>query len=390
MDTWRDELDLDLARAAGKDGPMVQKLEGGAEVTYTLDSKLQAKAIKYLQRYEVPYGAMVLYRIDSGDVLVMAGHSQDDPKVDLEQLTLSRWAPAASVFKVVTAAALLDQGVPSNTSVCYHGGHRGLRSHHLRENAAIDTTCHTLKQAIARSINPIMAKLSDRYLNQSRLRTWSERFGFNRRFPFDLQVQPSRAKIPAGRLDRARVAAGFWHTEMSVLHGAVISGIVANAGRASWPRVIRTIKLKGGRVIIPTRPSGERVMSSSNARSLGDMMTATTVIGSGRRGFISRRGRPFLGDVSVAGKTGSLSRNKPFLQYSWFVGYAPADKPEVAFAVLLGNPARWRIKASIAARVMLQQYFARQKELKKKQQRKIRPTAKRTPAPKTGKLLAKK
>jgi cell division protein FtsI/penicillin-binding protein 2 len=47
-----------------------------------------------------------------------------------------------------------------------------------------------------------------------------------------------------------------------------------------------------------------------------------------------------------------------YLGYSWFVGYAPTDRPKVAFAVVIGNRAAWRIKAPFVARRLVTEYLA--------------------------------
>jgi cell division protein FtsI/penicillin-binding protein 2 len=56
----------------------------------------------------------------------------------------------------------------------------------------------------------------------------------------------------------------------------------------------------------------------------------------------------------VAGKTGSLSEPDPFRDYSWFVGFAPADNPRVAFAVVVVNDRSWRVKAPYVARAAVE------------------------------------
>jgi peptidoglycan glycosyltransferase len=366
--SWRTKVDL--RHAVTKGARMEQRLANGTRLELTLDPRLQQTALKILERYQVPYGGIVAYDIRSGELKALAGRSERDPKLGAQRLCLTPWAPAASVFKVITAAGLLSRGVPSSTSVCYHGGSRGLRAHHLREMPKIDTTCRTLSDAIAKSINPIMAKLSTRYLDRNLLLAWSQRFGFNKSIPFDLPVVPSKAEIPANKLERARTAAGFWHTEISVLHGAVIAGVPASGGLVRWPHLVRKVVRKDGRVIRPERPESRRIMPRDQAKELGAMMARTvSPIGSGRRGFISRRGKYYLGDFTVAGKTGSLSRRNPRLLYSWFVGFAPVNKPEIAFAVLLGNPPRWRIKASVAARMLLAEYLEQKKGKTKRRPR---------------------
>jgi cell division protein FtsI/penicillin-binding protein 2 len=349
---WRPLLSVE--RAELRQGKLVQRLQDGTRVTYTLDPKLQQWAKDYLRSYDLPYAAMVMLDVQSGKVLVMAGHASANPKVDTRQLCLKPWAPAASVFKLVTAAALLDRGVSADATVCYHGGEHGLRKHNILDNPKIDKTCKSLSYAVAKSINPVMGKLAVRHLSAKHLEDWSYRFGFNRPIPFDLPVQPSQATIPDGDLDKARVAAGFWKSEASVLHGALIAGVAASRGQLLWPRLVEEVAQSDGRKIIPFPPEPERVMSRSAAEKLAAMMVETTRMGTGRS-FRTRTGEAVF-KFDVGGKTGSLSRSNPFLHYSWFVGFAPANKPKVAFAVLLGNPEKWKIKAHTAARTLLGRY----------------------------------
>ncbi len=62
----------------------------------------------------------------------------------------------------------------------------------------------------------------------------------------------------------------------------------------------------------------------------------------------------------VAGKTGTLSDKDPYRDYTWFVGFAPADNPEVAVATVIANDRRWRVHAPAVAREALEAYFGSQ------------------------------
>jgi cell division protein FtsI/penicillin-binding protein 2 len=78
------------------------------------------------------------------------------------------------------------------------------------------------------------------------------------------------------------------------------------------------------------------------------MMVATCDIGSAARSFGKHR------KTTVAGKTGTLATNEPFyMEHSWFVGYAPAEKPEIVVAVVLGNPENWHLRGHEAARRLI-------------------------------------
>lgn len=350
---------LSLARAHVRHGHLEQRLGDGSRVVYTIDPPLQQAARELLESYEIPYGAIVMYEVASGEVLVMAGASQMDPDLDSSQLCLTPWAPAASVYKLVTTSALLANGVRPRTTVCYHGGLRHLDASNLVDNPRQDKTCRSLADALAHSLNAVIAKLALKHLDHEEMLSWAERLGFNQPVPFELPVKPSAADVPDDRLERARAAAGFWHSELSALHGAALAGVAASGGLLRWPHVVDHTVLPNGRIVASERSTAQRVLRQSLARALAEMMVRTTTVGSAKRGFMQRRGRPYLRGIQVAGKTGSLSRSNPTLDYSWFVGFAPASRPEVAFAVLLANPPRWRIKAATAARLLLREYLAR-------------------------------
>lgn len=78
-------------------------------------------------------------------------------------LALTTWAPAASVFKIVTAGALLEQGVKPSTRVCYHGGVRSVTESNLEDDRH-DRACQDLSYGLAHSQNAILAKLAHQHL----------------------------------------------------------------------------------------------------------------------------------------------------------------------------------------------------------------------------------
>src|SRR5690606_14144110 len=102
----------------------------------------------------------------------------------------------------------------------------------------------------------------------------------------------------------------------------------------------------------------KRVLDEKTAWAVARMMEQTVQNGTSFKTFHDRAGRPFLPDIPVAGKTGTLSKKNPETLITWWVGFAPADKPEVALSVLVQNRGPWRIKGTHAASDMLRVYFA--------------------------------
>lgn len=354
---------FDPAARELRDGRYVAPLADGRVAELSLEPGLQAHVESVLRRYEVPYGALAALDPHDGRLLAYVSHSSANPKAG--DLVLDSTPPSASVFKIITASALVDHGVGAGHRVCYSGGFRKLYARDLQDDPARDRSCATLTEALGGSINTVFAKLADRELDRSTLRRYAEAFGFGHALPFDVQTQPSPLEVPADRLELARTAAGFWHTHMSPLHAALIAATVANDGVMPRPSMVERVVGPGGKVLHEREPAPFRsVIPRSTARVVGRMMRRTVTHGTAHGAFFDDAGNPFLPGVSVAGKTGSLSSERPYRAYSWWVGFAPADKPEIAVAALVVNTPRWRIKGSYLAREALRyQLVVRKAEL---------------------------
>src|SRR5690606_9297213 len=99
------------------------------------------------------------------------------------------------------------------------------------------------------------------------------------------------------------------------------------------------------------------VIPRATARSLAEMMELTVSRGTAHGAFFDPAGHPFLPGIDVAGKTGTLTAERPYRGYTWWVGFAPAERPTIAVAALVVNSPRWRIKASYVAREALRYYL---------------------------------
>lgn len=341
--------------AALRDGRYRVELDDGRTAVLTLDPDIQQAAEAVLVRAKSPKGAVVVMHVD-GRILALAGRSDNKAA---PELATSVWAPAASIFKVVTAAALVDAGVRPDAKVCYHGGLRSVVASNLVDDPKRDTQCNDLAYGVAKSQNAVVAKLVNRHLEPRELRAMARAFGFGDTPDFALDAEPARADIPDDDLDFARVAAGFWQTELSPLGAAMVAHVVASGGLSVTPRIVAEVVPKGASASIPVEPvEPTRVLPEHVARDVAHMMVGTTEGGTAHKGFHDLKGREFFPRFAVAGKTGTLTRRSPgYLQYSWFAGFAPADSPEIVIAVLLGNPQRWHLKAHTAARIVMQKAF---------------------------------
>jgi hypothetical protein len=322
---------------------------GAGRATLTIDARLQERLVHTLEGYRVPWGATVLLEPRTGRVLALAEHSRAEP--GRKGFALAAVAPAASVFKIVTAAALVEKGRVDG-EVCWHGGKRRLDPRLLRDDPRRDRRCSSLTSAFGHSTNVVFAKLAGRDLDPTALRTMAERFQFNVPIDFARPVEVSSASVPDDPFAAANTAAGFGAVKLSPLHGALLAAIVANGGVYVPPALVEDAA--GAPLPAPGEPV--RVVDEQVAARLSEMMRETVTAGTARRAF--RRPASPLRGIAVAGKTGSLADRSPYRDYSWFVGYAPADRPQVAVATLVVNDRLWHARAPQVAREALEAYFA--------------------------------
>jgi peptidoglycan glycosyltransferase len=352
---------LDMSRATADDGGLVAPAEGGT-ARLTLDADLQRTALGLMAVRHLPEAAAVVMDVASGRLLVYASRVDQGPARDL---CAEATAPSASVFKIVTAAALIEEAhLGADTKQCYSGGEQRISALDLVDDPQRDRWCATLASAMGRSINTVFARLAKEHLAPLQLDAMARRFGYAQSLAFDVPVQPSELRVPSEPLDFARTAAGFWNSTLSPLEAAEISAIVARSGEAVRPSLVDKVISSAGAVVwsAPDPPPSRRVVARETAEQLGTMMEHTVSEGTSWRAFHDLRGTAFLPGIAVAGKTGTLTDAETRRYYTWFTGFAPARPQagarQVAVAVLVVNGPAWQIKANVLARDVLRAYFA--------------------------------
>jgi penicillin-binding protein A len=350
---------LDLLRLTLHQDRVTSPLPNGLTAELTLEPDLQRSASSVMKRYAIPEAGVVLMDVRTGELLVYASQlSQGEPF----DVNLAAEAPAASIFKIVTAASLLENaGVTAQTEQCYRGGQSRISANELQEDPTLDHWCASLAVAMGRSINVVFARLAQQHLTAESLTQTAGAFGFGAPIPFDVKADAPRIDLPTEPVEFARAAAGFWHTSLSPLAGASIAQTVANDGVTFKPRIVRAILNADERQWrADTRPAiVRRAVAPQAAHELTKMMLQTVASGSAFKTFHDPSGNPYLPHILVASKTGTLTRQEGDRHYTWFVGFAPADKPEVAVAALVVNTPVWRIKAPQVARDVLRAYFSK-------------------------------
>lgn len=349
---------LDLTRLDLRPRRVTAPLSGGRTAELTLDPVVQRAAMSVMKKYRVPEAGVVALDVRSGDVLAYASYVNEGEPFDVN---VRAGAPAASVFKVVTGAALVEKGgLTHRAEQCYHGGRSRIDASELRDDPARDKWCATLAIAMGRSLNVVFGRLAQKHLTPEDLTEMGGAFGFGAPVPFVVPNEAPRIEVPSDPLEFARTAAGFWNTTLSPLAAAVMTQTVANGGVALKPRIVRSVER--GKETLWTDEAGpvvlRRAVKKSTAIEVKEMMVQTVANGSARSTFFDRKGNAFLPNIAVAGKTGTLTDHKANRHYTWLVAFAPADEPQVAVAAMVVNTPVWHIKAPHLARETLRAYFA--------------------------------
>jgi peptidoglycan glycosyltransferase len=332
LDAWAAPT-VDVGTWVERGGAAYARTTKGAEVRLTLDPRLQRAAERLLARAAPPEGAIVASDPRTGRILAWAS-------VGARDAVAQPLGPAASVFKLVTAAALLDHGVTRATQVCVPpGGDHAIAASDL---TARGTSCMPFGSALGRSVNLVFARLARDKLTSADLRATAAELGFAGTVPIDVAVGASTAVVPTDALGLARASAGFWAGKASPLGVLYATQAIANEGES-----VRLWLLDGP---LARRSTGaKRALSKSTAHELGLMMRETVRAGTCTKAFAGSR------LPAVAAKTGTLVGSSPARMYSWFTGYAPADQPTIVVTVMLANDLSWRMKGNQVGRLMLEE-----------------------------------
>lgn len=286
-----------------------------------------------------------------------------DPGQPLRNRAVRETYPPGSTFKVITAAAALERGLSPQEVF------PDPRTYDVPQTAADignfgGALCNggnplTLVRALEVSCNTTFADLGVR-LGSDALIAQAEAFGFNKEIEFGLP-RLERSRIPK-ELDvpaTAQSAIGQRDVRATPLQMAMVAGAIAFDGVLMSPRIVTQVEDVAGRVIrqFPPQPlrltgrNDARAISPRTAAMLRDMMVGVVERGSGTAAQ--------LPGVQVGGKTGTAQMGPDRPPTVWFIGFAPADRPQVAVAVVIedgggaGDEATGgRVAAPVAREVM--------------------------------------
>ena len=261
----------------------------------------------------------------------------------LNRATQGRFIPG-SVFKIVTAiAGVGSDAVDADTSYPEQPGEEGrgflvkgfrVRDghHRMTGNEPVD-----FLQATEVSCNVWYARTGLR-IGGPVLLDWAARLGFGQRIPFDLPTEPSIVTLGTGpnggfadEVELANASYGQGETFTTPLQMALVAATVANGGVMMRPKLVDEMHGSGGGVTPVPAAEIRRVLDPGGADLVRRAMTQA-VEGEWGRQFA---GGAKIPGVTTAGKSGTAEVDDTNRPHSWFIGFAPAEAPRIAIAVLV-------------------------------------------------------
>ncbi|NTW04933.1 MAG: cell division protein FtsI [Peptococcaceae bacterium] len=375
---------------AGKIKSMLDRFLGrqqyGYDVILTVDSELQSEAAGLLKGKR---GAVVALNPQNGDILALVSSPSFEPnlidtvigagKTGYDQLIeqekesaplLNRAArgiyPPGSIFKIITQAGALELDSKYIDRIYDCKGSIEVDGFILKESAAHGKV--DLNRAMAVSCNTYFASLGLE-IGEEKLKSSAGSFGFGfieydmqgvkiEKFPvIDAEVAYNPGTIPANTLSMAEIASsaiGQGRLLTSPMQMALVASAVANGGVVMKPGILSKVISQNGLIIKKRLPEKLYTpFSEQTSRILSRAMVETVNAGTGTTAALS--------GVQVAGKTGS-AQNPGGQTHAWFIGFAPADKPSIAIAVILENAGGGSTAAGPVARKIISRYLDSIKE----------------------------
>ena len=327
----------------------------GQSVTLTLDMDLQRAAEDALNGHR---GAVVALDPRNGDILALASA----PAFDLNHMTgristeTMKWLrgpdtpelnratagqyPPGSVFKIVTAAAVLEKKLiqPNEFFFCdgsYHGIGCSKRSGHgsLTFTEAMAQSCNVAFMKMAERVGIMgLAHMARRFgLGQAtRVLPESETVGKTTKSGLlpeadgvvpDPQWERTKHHRPWEFGETLQVGIGQSSLAITPLQGARIIAAIANGGQLIHPRLVQRI----GEYAVPGEAPDDIGLSADTVQRIAEGLRAVVAEGTAKK---------LDPELHIAGKTGT-AQNPGGEDHAWFVGYAPREDPKIAVAVLI-------------------------------------------------------
>lgn len=334
--------------------------DGGTvyQIKSSIDPRLQEYIIDHIDRKNSKHFGFIAMEPDTGRIVSMVSYDRNNPDANV---CITSEYPAASLFKIITAAAAIEKcGFNPQTPVTFNDNKYTLYKVQLKDRVNKYTQQISFQESFADSVNPVFGKIGQNCLGKSLLESYAAAFGFNTRFDFEIPLAPSTLTIKDTPYHWAEIASGFnRQTLISPLHGALLMAGILNNGELVEPTLIDAIQKDDQIVYQRNTQKIADIIAPSTADTLKQLMNATIVSGTASKAFSKFKKDKVLSRLNIGGKTGSINNNAEHLKYDWFAGFAEEKngKNKLVIAVLVVHQDYIGIRAASYSRMAIKEYF---------------------------------
>ncbi len=313
----------------------------GNNLTLTISHNLQQRSESLLKG---KIGSIVAMNPKTGEVLAMVSKPDYNPNTlsnNWEKLTsderspllnrsLSGLYPPGSIYKPIIAAAILQDGTINTEYDCT--GTINIDGYDLSDFNKSGHGNLDLRRSMIVSCNTNFARMGTE-LGSEKITNISKKFFVGKDLKSDMPISKSRYPydIDMSSTDIAAVSIGQGKLLVTPMHMVTATSIFANDGVMMTPYILKQVTSENDRVLYTNNNEGIPIVSETIANEIKDMMVAVVNEGTGRNARIN--------GIDVAGKTGT-AQNETGEDHSWFIGFAPANDPKIAVAVILESEGR--------------------------------------------------
>lgn len=331
-------------------------------VVLTLDRDIQEICEKCGRNIEK--GAIVCADIKTGDILAMASFPSYEPDNIAEAMNDERCPlidralysySVGSVFKLVTAASALEQGLGGYVYDC--GGSIDVDGKLFNCHKLDGHGLQTMPQAMTNSCNTYFISLS-RCLDMKKYRQMATYLGFGRENYLCAGITGSGGVLPTEKelsvpAELANFAFGQGKLTATPLQITQLTCAIANNGEMPILRLIKGLTADGAEIGGEKNPQLSKVMSKETAKELQKMMILA-VRENDRSKAKSRK--ISVGAKTSTAQTGKYDEKGDELCHAWITGFFPARQPKYAVTVLIedggyGNDAAAPVFREIAEKI---------------------------------------
>lgn len=344
--------------------------EENYKITTSIDTYLQEyllslmDKLKKMTRGKPQQIALVVMEADTGKILAMTGFDLDNPNVN----PCVQDYPAASIFKIVTAAAAVETlGYKPQTPLYFNGNKYTLYKRQLKDVKNKYTYKISFASAFAESINPVFGKIGKNSLGKIQLETYADAFGFNQIIDSELPLVSGSFEIGESEYHLAELGCGFnTDTTISPVFGAMLTTAIINSGNIMVPSIVEHVTRSDGKIIYKNQKSTYKTaIRPETADTMMQLMEKTVTRGTARKAFRGASNDTILSTLVIGGKTGSLYNAEHTIKYDWFTGFAAQKdgNTKITMSIVVGHGKYIGTRAGTYAKMILKQYFKKNDDI---------------------------